>query len=254
MKSNEAKLLEYLDDYGLDIFSKGDLIKENSLSPKQIETGLRSLIKRGLVKIIERGKYCRHNFRDENVLGNFLVKDGGIGYWSAMHYHGLTEQIPNVVFVQTSRKKKDKSIFGVKYKFIQVKKAKITGYKTEGYGNYQFKISDIEKTIVDCFDLSQHSGGYPEIIKAFARADISARKMVTYCKAIDNIAVVKRLAYLTELLGKKNMDYFKEYALSIRNDKYNLFEHNGDANGKSTRKWRLVLNMEQAEILNIARS
>jgi len=78
--------------------------------------------------------------------------------------------------------------------------------------------------------------------------------MVTYCKAIDNIAVIKRLAYLTELLGKSNMDYFIEYALSVRNDRYNLFEYNGNANGKSIRRWRLVLNMEQNEILNIAGS
>lgn len=254
MKPDEAKLLEYINDYGLDIFVMEDLLKENNMSPKEIEIALRNLIKSNLIKIIERGKYCKHNFRDENVIGNFLVKDGGIGYWSAMNYHGLTEQIPNVIFVQTSQKKKDKSIFGVKYKFIQVKKTKLIGYKTEGYGNYQFRISDVEKTIVDCFDLPQHSGGYPEIIKAFARADMSARKMVAYCKAIDNIAVVKRLAYLTELLEKSNMNYFIEYALSVRNNKYNLFDYNGNANGKSIRRWRLVLNMEPNEILNIAGS
>jgi predicted transcriptional regulator of viral defense system len=78
--------------------------------------------------------------------------------------------------------------------------------------------------------------------------------MVAYCRAIDSIAVVKRLAYLTELLGKKNMNYFIEYSLSIRNEKYNLFEPNGTSGGSSNRKWRLILNMEPDEILNIANS
>ncbi len=254
MKTNETKLLEYITDFGLDIFTTEDLLKGSAFTKKQVEIALRNLNKRDFIRIVEKGKYCKYDFRNEYVIGNFLAKDGGIGYWTAMNYHGLTEQIPNVICVQTSSKKQDKSIFGVRYKFILVKQTKLTGYKTEGYGNHRFRISDLEKTIVDCFDLPQHSGGYPEIIKAFARADVSARKMVTYCKAIDNIAVVKRLAYLTELLEKKNMDYFIEYSLTIRNDKYNLFQPNCPSRGKAIRKWRLLLNMEQEEILNIANS
>jgi len=254
MKPNEAKLLEYITDYGLDIFVKEDLLKGSGLTQKQIEIALRNFINRDFIRIIEKGKYCKYDFMDENVIGNFLAKDGGIAYWSAMNYHGLTEQIPNVIFVQTSRKKLDKSIFGVRYKFIQVKKTKLTGYKTEGYGNHRFKITDVEKTIVDCFDLPQHSGGYAEIIKAFAHANMSARKMVAYCKAINNVAVVKRLAYLTELLQKPGMEYFVKYALSVRNEKYNLFEHNGEKKGMTNKKWRLVMNMDDDEIFNMANS
>jgi len=254
MTKDEQILTEYLDDYGLDIFSRNQITEIEDLSYQQVEIALRGLIRRLHIKIIERGKYCKQNFSEEFVIGNFIVKNGGVAYWSAMNFHGLTEQIPNVIFIQTSHRKNDKIIFGVRYKFVQVKENKLIGYKSEGYGNRKFNITDVEKTIVDCFDLPKYSGGYPEIIKAFNIAELSAIKLVKYCKAINNLSVVKRLAYLSELLNKPKMDYFLKYALSVRNEKYILFEHDGEKIGRTNRKWRLVLNIDDDEIMNMAKS
>ncbi len=247
-------ILMFLDNAGWDIFTNLSLKNELEISIKQTNEALHKLIKNGDIKQLERGKYCRHNFRDENVIASFIVKDGGVAYWSAMHYHGLTEQIPNVMYVQTTMAKTNKTIFGIRYKFIKVKKEKLIGFKTLGYGNHQFKITDVEKTIVDCFDLPQYGGDYAEMIKAFNNAKLSAQKMVKYCKAINNIAVTKRLAYLSELLGKAKMDYFIRYAQSVKNDKYNLFESGGLKNGKANSRWNLILNMDEDEILEIANS
>jgi len=102
--------------------------------------------------------------------------------------------------------------------------------------------------------ICHYAGGYNEIIKAFAKAELSARKLVAYCKAIDNIAVTKRIAFLSELLEKKNMEFFLEYAQRVRNEKYNLFEPHGVKSGKSNHKWRLIINMSIDEIMNIANS
>jgi len=249
MVKGAVSLLEFLDNNGIDIFEKSYVVK-NNFSDKS----LRELVDKDYFRIIERGKYCRHNFSDEYVIGSFLVKTGGIAYWTAMNYHGLTEQIPNVVYVQTTQAKKNKTIFGVRYKFIRVKERKLIGFKKEGYGNHQFFIMDVEKTIVDCFDLPEYSGGYAEIIKAFNQAKLSAQKLVKYCTAIDNIAVTKRLGYLCELVEKPKMDYFIKYAQSVRNEKYNLFEGAGEKHGKTNRRWRLVMNMDEEEILEIANS
>ncbi len=249
MKKESIELLQALDDNGLDIFSKKNKIIRNFS-----DRAFRHLIRQDYIQMIEYGKYCRHNFRDENAIASFIVKSGGVAYWTAMHYHGLTEQIPNVMYVQTGHSKRNKVIFGVPYYFVKVKEEKLVGFKTVGYGNHQFKITDIEKTIVDCFDLPQYGGGYAEIIKAFNNANLSARKMVKYCKAIDNIAATKRLAYLSELLDKSGMDYFIKYAQSVKNDKYNLFEPGNFQQGKTNSRWNLILNMTEDEIFEIANS
>ena len=250
----QRTILLLIDNAGLDIFSIDHLRENLEISSGQIYNAINKLERNGMITKLEKGKYCRHNFRDENVIGSFLVKEGGIAYWTAMHYHGLTEQIPNVVYVQTTQAKKNKTIFGIRYFFVKVKEEKLTGFITKGYGNHSFQITDIEKTIVDCFNMPQYGGGYNEIIKAFNGAKLSARKMVKYCKAIGNIAVTKRLGFLCELLEKPNMEYFIRYAQSVRNEKYSLFEAGGEAIGKTDSRWHLVLNMETDEIVEIAKS
>ena len=252
MTFDEKKILEFLDDNGLDIFSKNIINDIDEIPLERSELALRSLINKGFIKTIERGKYCKHNFEDEHVIGTFIVKRGAIAYWSALNYHGLTEQIPNVIFVQTAQWKKDKNIFGVKYKFIQVKENKLVGYIKEGYGNHQFYITDREKTLVDSFDLPEYSGGYQEIIKAFSIAKINENKLIKYCKATGNIALTKRIGYLSELLKKPKMNLFLKYALSVRNEKYTHFIPYGNKKGNTNRRWRLVLNIPEDEIIQIA--
>lgn len=252
MIHNEAKILQILSDYGYDIFTKKQLHEISLLSDKQLNISLRNLINKGQVRIIENGKYCIYGFADEFVIGNFLAHKGGIAYWSAMNYHGLTEQISNVIFVQTNRQKQSKKIFNVQYRFVWIKSSKNFGYKTEGYGNHSYKITDLEKTILDCFDLPKYSGGYPEIIKAFYNAKLSSRKLITYSKKMTNISVSKRLAYLADIFDKKELLGFMKYVQTIIKPKYNLFEHNGESTGKINKKWHLVLNMSKKEIINMA--
>ena len=56
----------------------------------------------GLVVQIERGKYLLLGLSPEKVLsnplyiGSHLVPPSYISFWSALHYHGLTEQAPRM--------------------------------------------------------------------------------------------------------------------------------------------------------------
>jgi predicted transcriptional regulator of viral defense system len=253
MKENIKIVVKYLDDYGLDIFSLQVLEKANILGKRQLRLALQNLIRSGYIDSIERGKYCRHNFRDHFIIGSFVTPDGVISYWNALNFHGLTEQIPNVVFIKTRKFKQNKDYFGVKYIFT-LKKTNLGGYRTEGVGNHKFRISDLEQTIVDSFDKPHFSGGYAEIVKAFNRANINFRKITRYCRERDVISITKRLAYLTELLNKKNSALFLEYANSVLNKKFTLFESDGDPTGKTNRRWRLILNIPEEEILEMAQS
>lgn len=116
------------------------------------------------------------------------------------------------MFIQTSRPKRSKTIFGTSYKFINITSPKIAGIISQGQGNRKYRITDVEKTIVDCFDLQEYSGGYAELIRAFSQAKLSSDKMIPYCIAIDNIAATKRMGFLAELLEKKGLKTFVKYA------------------------------------------
>lgn len=251
LNQQQIDFMLLLDDYELEIFSLEELKKQFSQQFVDINELVENLVHKKILSRIERGKYCRVNFTDEKVIGCFIGNSGAIAYWSALNTHGLTEQFPNNVFIQTSKPKRNKTVFGTSYKFVRAAPFKITGIFTQGQGTRKYWITDIEKTIVDCFDLPEYSGGYAELIRAFNQAKLGSEKMITYCMAIGNIAATKRMGFLAELINKKGLINFIKYARHQINKKYNVFDPAGTDTGEFVNDWRLRLNISRNEILDI---
>ncbi len=247
----ELNLIKLIDEYEINIFTLKDIEARLHSTISKIQGIAEKLVRKGLLKRIEKGKYCRHNFNDEWVISNILVSDGAVAYWSALNRHGLTEQFANTIFVQTGKEKKQKNVFGVDYKFVRVAKRKLTGYQFYGYGNNRYRMTDIEKTIVDCFDLPEYSGGYAELIRAFNSAVLDTTKLVEYCKAVDNIAVIKRIAFLAAYLQKVDFEFFLKFAKSVVNERYSLLDPAGSDSGEYVVEWKVRLNISRDEISEI---
>lgn len=251
LTQSQIDLMLMLDEYEMDIFTLEELKQVADKKYEDVNELVENLVHKQIISRIERGKYCRANFRDEKVIGNYLVQDGAVAYWPALNLHGLTEQFPNTVFIQTTHKKNDKAIFGVDYKFVRISEHKRTGIVKEGYGNHSYAITDLEKTIVDCFDLPQHSGGYAELLRAFADAKLSGEKLIEYCSTVNNQAATKRMGYLAEMLDKKRMRSFIRFAKDLVRQSYNPFDPLSPDIGKFNAEWRLRMNISEEEILDI---
>lgn len=251
LTQSQIDLLLMLDDHELNIFSLEQVRKLASRKFNNISELVENLVHKKILSRIERGKFCRANFRDENVIGCFLVEDGAIAYWSALNKHGLTEQFPNTVFVQTTKLKSAKTVFGTNYQFVKITKTKRTGIEKEGFGNNEYAMTDVEKTIIDCFDLPQYSGGYAELLRAFNQADLNPSKLVAYCKAVGNKAVTKRMGLLAEMLKPEQLNTFIDFARKEVNQKYNLFDPAGTEEGEFVNEWRVRLNISRERVLNI---
>ncbi|GAP72614.1 hypothetical protein SAMD00024442_37_23 [Candidatus Symbiothrix dinenymphae] len=250
----QMDFLKWLDEEEIQLFTLGTIGKFTEIGAGTLNEIIENLANKGFLCRLERGKYCRSTFRDENVIGAFVVSDGVIGYWSALNLHGLTEQFSNTVFVQTTRRKKAVTILGTEYQFVKIAAKKRTGIEYNGYGNYKYSITDVEKTVVDCFDLPQYSGGYAELIRAFAQAKLDTEKLINYCVAVDNIAVIKRLGFLAELLEKRELTPFIEFAQTKVNRTYNLFDPFGDGGGEPETAWYLRLNLSKDTIKEITQN
>lgn len=244
----------YFDDNQIELFNSKDIYSLYSgVNEKLLRKALLEVVNLEYTQI-EKGKYCRNTFSNEYAIGSFFSDDAVIAYWSALNIHGLTEQIPNKVFIQTSKKKENKEVFGIQYQFIKVHPRKITGFYNSGVGSNQFRITDVEKTMVDCFDLVQYSGGFMELIRAFYRTHLNSKKLITYSEAVGNKAAVKRMGFLAELFKKKGMKQFIKFAHKYKSKNYDLFDIQGYDEGSHTADWNLKLNMERNEIIDIAKS
>ncbi|MCL2074295.1 MAG: hypothetical protein FWH18_10255 [Marinilabiliaceae bacterium] len=252
MTQNE--FVKYLEEEEISIFEIKNLKNSLDLDNRTINEIVENIVVKGFLSRIERGKYCRTNFRDENVIGTFLARESAVAYWSALNLHGLTEQFPNKIFIQTTQLKKEVEFAGITYQFIKVQPNKSVGIVFNGYGNYKYSITDIEKTIIDCFDLPQYCGGFAELIRAFYNAKLKAPKLIDYCSAVNNIAVIKRLGFLAELFEKKNLSSFVKFAKSKVNRSYNLFDTFGENTGETNNNWYLRMNLSKENILGIVQN
>lgn len=248
----QIEFLKLLDENEIQRFKFSEI--ENQINQKfeNLNEVLANLVHKQLLTRVEKGKFCRTNFRNVLVIGTFITEEGTIAYWSALNVHRLTEQVSNTVFIQTTRKKNDKNIFGTDYKFVKVADYKKTGITWNGYGNLRFPITDIEKTIVDCFDQPQYSSGYTELIRVVKNTNMQADNVITYCKALKNIAVTKRIGFLVAFFGRTDLISFIDFAKKEVNTKYNLLDPQGTEKGEFVSEWKLRLNISKQELLKIS--
>lgn len=142
-----------------------------------------------------------------------LVQPAVIAYWSALNYHGLSDQIPRKVFVQTvknvsiprDRSKKEGhgqyQVEGFTYQFIQIKPDRFFGAEEVWVGDVKVLITDPERTLLDGLMMPNYCGDFSEVLNAFEiRKDhLDVEKIIDYALKLD-IATVKRLGWVLEEL------------------------------------------------------
>jgi predicted transcriptional regulator of viral defense system len=251
LNQEQKDFLIYLDNEEIEIFIFSDMESRLGIPNQNLSNILANLIHYGFLVKFEKDKYFRHNFNNNFVIANYLCKNSAIAYWSALNHYGLTEQIPNTIFVQTDKLKRSKKVLNVDYKFIKVHPKKITGITTEGRGSYKFRITDIEKTIIDCFDLPQYSGGFAELVRAFYNAGLNKKKMLDYAIAVDNVSIFKRISYLSELFGMKGFKTFQKETEKRLKNKYTYLSQFSGKTGKYISRWKLCLNVDEKTLFSI---
>ncbi|WP_082871982.1 type IV toxin-antitoxin system AbiEi family antitoxin domain-containing protein [Thermococcus piezophilus] len=229
------------------IFTIDEIANMTGIDRNPLKVLLSRLEKRGWLERIEKGKYIiiplgaekgeytLHEF----IIGSLLVKPSAIAYWSALNYHGFTEQIPNTVFVQTTarKKKQDLRIFGVRYKIVRIKPEKFFGIEKVWIEGFQVSITDGEKTVIDCLDKPRYCGGIIEVAKAF-REELDTERLREYALRMNNSAVIRRLGYLCDYFGV-DIDLPKP---ETRN--YILLDPTMPREGHVDSKWKVIINVE----------
>jgi predicted transcriptional regulator of viral defense system len=219
------------------------------------------LRKKGWVRLLEKGKYVFGELlatepEDTYVIAGHLVRPSAVAYRSALNHYGFTEQISRTLYVQTTVRKAPRVILGVPFRFVTVAEHKFFGLRTEWSGQAAFQITDPEKTIIDCFDLPGYAGGFGEALKGFCSAQSKLNKKVLweYSDKVGNITVMKRIAYIADLCGFKGFEDFKRKTLAKLTGAYSLFDPHSPHRGKHIARWRLLANVSEEAIKDVAES
>lgn len=170
---------------------------------------LHYLSREGWVTRLKRGLYAINSDSGlgapphEYEIATALVTPCAISHWTAMHYHHLTQQIPNKIFALTTTGSSiPRSIDREHYHYVQIKPDHYFGLQQVWVGEAKVLITDLERTLLDGLMAPQHCGDFQEVLAAFKVAcqKIVLKKLVDYALKMD-VAVVKRLGWILENLG-----------------------------------------------------
>jgi len=254
----ENRLLLTLAEKEISVFSFDEAKDILQTSNQSVRHVLMELTKKGRLQRIQRGKYLlvpekagRELYWAESpwVIVPHLIDVYYVGFWTAMNYWGMTEQIPYTVFVATTKRKNSLKFGNQKFEFVTISKKKFFGFVEEKASKTEtFNISSKEKTIVDSLMHPQYCGGIPEAAKAMwnAKDDVNWTTVLDMSKKVGVSVVLRRLGYILNILEieqnianelkntfkgyhfldpnaiKERIDYSKEYGLIINRPKNRL--------------------------------
>jgi predicted transcriptional regulator of viral defense system len=230
------------------------------LSESYIRQSLHHLTRSGWLVRLRKGLYAisstvpgvspAHEFE----IAMALVSPAAISHWSALHYHGLTDQAPRKVFVLTTtetsvpRVRGDKKpldgypVGQIRYQFVQVKPERLFGTEKVWMGEARVTITDAERTLLDGLSMPHYCGDFAEVLHAFEihGVDLNLRRIVDYALKLD-AATTKRLGWVLENRGVSFERLERLARVPIKG--YRKLDPSGPQKGSYNRRWMIQQNL-----------
>ncbi|MCY4112593.1 MAG: hypothetical protein OXG33_01470 [Chloroflexi bacterium] len=184
-----------------------------------------------------------------------LVNPAAISHWSAMHHHGLTEQVPRDVFVLTTtgtwipratgkqgHASGSYTVGDTTYRFVQTKPDRFFGDEKVWVGDARVSVTDLERTLLDGLAMPQHCGDFAEVLHAFrvGMERLNTERIAEYAVRL-GVTTAKRLGWVLEAQGVAPAKLEKLSALPIRG--YRTLDPTGPRRGPCNRRWMVQENL-----------
>jgi predicted transcriptional regulator of viral defense system len=173
-----------------------------------------------------------------------------ISHYSALELHQMTTQPVNTVYVTTPRQRADRTIAGVEYRFIYANPRSFWGWEEVwATGQERVRVSDLEKTILDCAARPDLCGGLSEAAKGlWLRKDaLDEQRLVAYARRLDHRAVAKRVGFLLETFDLGSPETIAALQALV-NRRYTLLDPTLPDKGPYRARWRLRVNLDPEEL------
>jgi len=231
------------------------------LSPAYLRQALHHLARSGWIVRLRKGLYSLsasvpgtlpvHEFE----IALALVKPAAISHWSALSYHGLTEQTPRRVFVLTTarsvprlrgakatRSEKGYPVGETVYQFVQVKPQRFFGIEEVWVSEARIKITDPERTLMDGLSAPYYCGDFAEVLHAFSvrGPKLDLERIIGYALKLD-AATAKRLGWVLEHQGVDPAQLERLRAVPIKG--YRVLDPTGLRRGPCDARWMIQVNL-----------
>ncbi len=233
----ESQLITDIEKREMVIFTPTDIRRFLEISELNARRIIQNMNNKDLITRVERGKYILTetlNELDVYEIVSDIFRPSYIAFWSALHIHSMTDQVPRTVFLATTRRKIALHLQGQTIRYVTIKEQMLFGYERHG----KVVVSDPEKTVIDCLRHPEYSGGVPHIYQALSK-DLDPEKLVEYCTRTGSSAIASRLGYMLE---KKKIN-FKKDKLKCMVTTYTKLDQGSEPSDPDP-VWKLYVNRE----------
>jgi len=184
-----------------------------------------------------------------------LVSPAAISHMTALHHHGLTEQIPRTIFVLTTTeatvprvrksgqdsRRDDYEVGGTTYKFVQVRPHLFFGAERIWVADARVWVTDLERTLLDGLSMPRHFGGVAEVLHGFdvAMERLDVERIADYACRM-NTSTAKRLGRVLESHGIDDPVVDRLASLPVKG--WRKLDSSGPKKGRYNRRWMLIEN------------
>lgn len=247
------------------IFTPKDIKGITGLENKYLYRFIQQLIEREIILRLKPGKYFiipQELGKQSKFIGNWFIVAREIvnsvlyyiSHYSAMDLHNMLTQPLLKVYITTPKqeRRKKRIIVNVPFEFIYQKKEKIWGIQKMWITKAEkVRVSDIERTILDCFLKPKYAGGILEIAKGIwiQKDRLNYSKLLNYLIKSNTNVVIKRLGYVFEALQLGDLNFKKDLKKYI-NDRYYILDPLLPKGKTYKNNWKLIANISQEELIN----
>ena len=203
------------------------------------------LQKKNRIKKLKGGLYATINpltkdlFINKYEIATALYSDTAVAYHSALEFHGIANQVYFDVHVISSKRYSSVDIEGLEYMFF--KTDYIDGI-LECEQNTTIRVTELERTVVDCIDRIDIAGGLEEVFYALSAITYCDEiKLLSHLKKYDKKFLYKKVGYLFSILKPKylseNFYQICKQNISNRNDD---IRENKAVSSEYIKDWKLI--------------
>lgn len=181
--------------------------KHTNASP---DYALRYLRRKGVLQRSEsapRGVYVVATGKDDAFIADPIGtvqaaygEDTLFGYGTALFLHGLSRYAHlSEYIVVSSAKRKQRSMGSFVIRFVRTPLTEEMGSATIRHGRIPLRVTDLERTLIDCIHRPKYAQGWENVAHALSRADkVNTSRIIEYVKQYRMPSLVAKVGLILE--------------------------------------------------------
>lgn len=229
---------------GLKVFNFKDLCNliGNENSAKSL---LKNMLQKNYVKKIKYNLYAVCDLEYKNaipspyMIGSKIKEDSCISYHSAFEYYGAKNQVFYLIYVSSKKNFEEFEFEGYTYTYINNK------YDFGIINDGKIRVTDKERTVIDCIDKTEFAGGHEELILCLElMRKLDGNKILKYLSKYNSKKLYAKVGFMLELLKSvfgMEEEVIKECKRKSENLKYYFDNETKTAKNKYIKDWNLIV-------------